>query len=53
MGFVFTVTAGLLAWIVLWSLGAKGWDGFMVTIAIVLLGVTGRMLARYLPNRAD
>ena len=30
MGLVLTVTAGLIIWIVLWALGAKGFDSFML-----------------------
>ena len=51
MGFVFTIAAGLVAWIVLWSLDVKGFDAFMVTVLIALLGVTARMLTPYLPGR--
>ena len=52
MGFVFTVATGLVVWIVLWSLDTKAFDAFMLTTLIVLLGVTGRILMRYLPGRA-
>ena len=47
------LTAGLVAWIVLWSLGAKGFDGFMVTIVVILVGATVRMLLPHLPGRQD
>jgi hypothetical protein len=53
MGFVFTVAAGLVIWIVLWSLDAKGIDAFMVTLLIVLLAATGRALVPFLPGRND
>jgi hypothetical protein len=53
MGFVFTVAAGLVAWIVLWSLGAKGFDAFMVTTVVILSGVLVRMLMPYLPGRQN
>jgi hypothetical protein len=51
MGFILTVTAGLIAWIVLWALGAKGFDAFMVTAAIIVVGATLRIVTRYLPGR--
>ena len=51
MGLVLTVTVGLLAWIVLWSLDVKGFDAFMVTVLVALLGATARMLTPYLPGR--
>ena len=53
MAFVFTVTAGLCAWIVLWALGAKGFDAFMVTIVVILLGATAKLLVPYLPGRHE
>ncbi len=37
MGLVLAITAGLIAWIILWSLGAKSIDAFMVTILFALL----------------
>ncbi len=51
MGFILTVTAGLIVWIVLWALGAKAFDSFMITILIVLVGATVRVLTPYLPGR--
>ncbi len=53
MGFVFTVTAGLILWIVMWALGSKAIDAFMITIVIVLLGATARMLVPFLPGRNE
>nr|MDQ3091763.1 hypothetical protein [Actinomycetota bacterium] len=53
MGLVLAITAGLIAWVILWSLGAKSIDAFMVTILFALLGVTGHMLVRYLPGRQE
>jgi hypothetical protein len=51
MGLILTVTAGLVLWIVLWSLSEKGFDAFLLTGAIVLLGAALRILAGYLPGR--
>lgn len=53
MGFVLTVTAGLVLWIVLWALGSKAIDAFMLTTVIVLLGATARMLVPFLPGRNE
>lgn len=53
MAFVFTVAAGLCAWIALWALGAKGFDAFMVTIVVILLGATAKLLVPYLPGRHE
>jgi hypothetical protein len=51
MGLVLTTTAGLVLWIVLWAIGVKAIDGFMITLLLVLLGATGRILSQYLPGR--
>ena len=53
MGFVLTVAAGLVAWIVLWALGSKGFDAFMVTTVVILIGATVRMLLPHLPGRQE
>ena len=51
MGLVLTVTAGLVVWIVLWALGAKGFDAFMLATLIIVVGATVRILSSYLPGR--
>jgi len=51
MGFVFTVTIGLIIWIALWSFDVKGFDAFMVTTLIVLLAATARLVVPFLPGR--
>lgn len=53
MGFVFASTIGLCVWIVLWSLGAKGFDAFMITTVIVLLGATVKIIAPHLPGNSS
>lgn len=50
MGLVLAITSGFVAWIVLWSLGAGGFDAFLVTLTFALLGVTGHVLLRHLPR---
>jgi len=51
MGLVLTVTAGLIVWIVLWALGVKGFDAFMLAAAIILVGASLKVLSGYLPGR--
>lgn len=51
MGLVLTVTAGLVVWIVLWALGAKGDDAFLLASAIIVVGASLRILSGYLPRR--
>lgn len=51
MGLVLTVTAGLVVWVVLWALGSKGFDAFMLATAIILVGGCVKILSSYLPGR--
>ncbi len=51
MGLILTATAGLLVWIVLWALGAKGFDAFMLAAAIILVGACLKIVTGYLPGR--
>ncbi|HWC27265.1 MAG TPA: hypothetical protein VG474_11830 [Solirubrobacteraceae bacterium] len=51
MGLVLVATIGLAAWIVLWAIGWKAIDAFMITTVILTLGATAKILAAYLPGR--
>lgn len=44
-------TVGLIAWIVLYSIGMKGFDAFLVTITITLVASLGHILKAYRPGR--
>ncbi len=50
MGLVLATTFGLVVWIVLWAFGQKAIDAFMITIIVVLVGATLRMVTQYLPG---
>jgi hypothetical protein len=52
MGFILTVTAGLVVWIVLWAIGVKGFDAFLLAAAIILVGASVKILSGYLPRRS-
>jgi hypothetical protein len=51
MGLVLTLTTGLVVWVVLWALGAKGFDAFMLAALIILIGACVKILSGYLPGR--
>jgi hypothetical protein len=53
MGLVVATTVGLVIWIVMWALGTKAVDAFMITVLLVLLGATMRIIAPYLPGNRD
>jgi hypothetical protein len=51
MGLVLATTFAMLVWIVLWAIGAKSLDGFLVAMVIITLAATVRILKPYLPGR--
>jgi len=51
MGLVLATTVGLVAWIILWAVGFRAFDAFLITTLLVTLGATARLLAPYLPGR--
>jgi hypothetical protein len=53
MGLVVATTFGLVIWLVMWALGVKPLDAFLITVLVVVLGATARMLAPYLPGNKD
>ena len=53
MGLVLTIAAGMIIWVILWALGARGFDGGMLFLVIVLLGATGRAVMNLLPGNQD
>jgi hypothetical protein len=50
MGLSLAVTAGLVIWLVLWTLDVKAIDGIMITAVIALIAVMLRMLSQYMPG---
>ena len=50
MGILLTTIAGLVVWIVLWSIGVKSFDAFLLTLGMVILAVTARMILPSLPG---
>jgi hypothetical protein len=51
MGLILTAATGLVVWIVLWALGTKGFDAFLLASAIILVGASLKILSGYLPGR--
>ncbi len=50
MGLLLTLTAGLIFWIVLWAIGAKAFDAFMLTTLLVVIAATARVVLPYIPG---
>jgi hypothetical protein len=53
MGLVVATTFGLVVWIVMWALGVKPFDAFMITALVILVAATARILMPYLPGKRD
>ena len=54
MGTILTIIAGLIVWIVLWAIGAKGFDAFLITVVFLVLAAAGRIVLPFLPGaRSD
>jgi hypothetical protein len=52
MGILLTFTAGLALWIVLWGTDLmKSFDAFLITMLMVLLAATARVVMPYLPGK--
>jgi hypothetical protein len=51
MGVLLTLIAGLVVWVVLWALGAGGFDAFMITTLMLVLAAAGYVLVPHLPGR--
>ena len=51
MTLVLWTTFALVLWIVLWSLGPKSFDAFMLTVLIIVIGATLESVKRYLPGK--
>ena len=47
---VLSTTFGMAMWIILWALFGKGFDAFLVTMLVLIVGAACRILVRYLPG---
>jgi Mg/Co/Ni transporter MgtE len=48
VGVFVALTVGLVWWIAAWSFGIKAFDAFLVTVALVLVAVTVRIVKPFL-----
>jgi hypothetical protein len=51
MGLVYSIVSALALWLVLWALGAKALDSFLVAALIMIVAVTVAMLAPFAPGK--
>ena len=50
---VLSVAIGMILWVVLWSLGAKGFDGGMLFLLVVLFAATIKGVTDFLPGNRN
>jgi hypothetical protein len=53
MGLVLTAAAALSAWIILWALGVKAFDGMLIVAAIMFIAYGLWNLLPFLPGRRE
>jgi len=53
MGVLLTLIAGLALWIILWAIGAKSIDAFLITLVLVLLAAAAHLIWPTLPGNRD
>lgn len=46
-------TFGLVVWLVMWALGIKALDSFLITLAVVVVAAAVKIVAPYLPGNRD
>lgn len=51
MQVIVALAVGLVVWIVLWSLGVKSFDAFMITILLVVSAAAARLVDPYIRER--
>ena len=53
MGVLLTFIAGLALWIVLWAIGVKSFDAFLITAVMVLVAAAAHLIWPTLPGNRD
>jgi hypothetical protein len=51
MWLAYVIVAALAQWIVVWSLNVKAIDSFMISVVIILVGATIKLLTPFAPGR--
>jgi hypothetical protein len=51
MGLIAATATGLVIWVVLWAIGLKAFDAFLIVLLIILLTAVTRTVTNYLPGR--
>ena len=50
MGVLLTLIAGLVIWIVLWAIGVKSFDAFLITLVMLIIAAAAHLIWPTLPG---
>jgi len=53
MGVLLTFIAGLVIWIVLWAIGVKSFDAFLITLVMLIIAAAAHLIWPTLPGNRD
>jgi hypothetical protein len=53
MGLLLTTIAGLVVWIVLWAVGVKSFDAFLITTLMIVIAAAVRVFAPRMPGKGS
>jgi len=53
MGVLLTFIAGLVIWIVLWAIGVKSFDAFLITLVMLIIASAAHLIWPTLPGNRD
>ena len=53
MGLLLTFIFGLVLWVVLWAIGAKSFDAFLITLLLLIVGAAAHFVWALLPGNRD
>ena len=53
MGVILTLIAGLVVWIVLWAIGVKSFDAFLITIVMLIVAAAAHLIWPTLPGNRN
>jgi hypothetical protein len=53
MGLLLTLIAGLVLWIVLWAIGVKSFDAFLITMVMMIVASAAHFVVGYLPGNRN
>jgi hypothetical protein len=53
MALLLTTIAGLVVWIVLWAIGVKSFDAFLITLLMIILAATPSVFSKHSGDESD